>query len=86
MSEKADKKSDLKLPPEILDLLTGKCEIELEDVDIEVDEIEFVYQPGVIPAIQRLVAATKGKPTSLVMAVSVSLSAKMVLASLLRNL
>ena len=68
MSEKADKNSDLKLPPEILDLLTGKGEIELEDVDMEVDEIEFVYQPGVMPAIQRLVAATKGKPTSLLQA------------------
>jgi acetyl-CoA decarbonylase/synthase complex subunit delta len=68
MSEKTDKNSNLKLPPEILDLLTGKGEIELEDVDMEVDEIEFVYQPGVMPAIKRLVAATKGKPTSLLQA------------------
>ncbi len=65
MPERADKNSNLKLPPEILDLLTGTDELELEDVDMEVDEIEFVYQPGVIPALQRIVAAAKGKPTSL---------------------
>ena len=64
MPERAEKKSDLKLPPEILDLLTGNDELELEDVAIEVDELEFVYQPGVMPAIQRMVAA-KAKPTSL---------------------
>ena len=68
MPERADKKSDLKLPPEILDLLTGSDELELEDVDIEVDELEFVYQPGIMPALQRIVAATKGKPTSLLQA------------------
>ena len=45
MPERADKNSDLKLPPEILDLLTGTDELELEDVDIEVDELAFVYQP-----------------------------------------
>ena len=64
MPERAEKKSDLKLPPEILDLLTGNDELELEDVDIEVDELELAYQPGVMPAIQRMVA-TKAKPTSL---------------------
>ena len=68
MPERANKKSDLKLPPEILDLLTGTDELELEDVDIEVDELEFIYQPGVMPALQRIVAATKGKPTSLLQA------------------
>ena len=65
MPERANKNSDLKLPPEILDLLTGSDELELEDVDIDVEELEFVYQPGVIPALQRIVTATKGKPTSL---------------------
>jgi len=65
MPERAEKNSDLKLPPEILDLLTGSDELELEDVDIDVEELEFVYQPGVIPALQRIVTATKGKPTSL---------------------
>jgi acetyl-CoA decarbonylase/synthase complex subunit delta len=65
MPERADKNSDLKIPPEILDLLTGSDELELEDVDIEVDELEFIYQPGVMPALKRIVAATKSKPTSL---------------------
>jgi len=65
MPERAEKNSNFKLPPELLDLLTGTNELELEDVDMEVDELEFVYQPGVMPALQRMVAATKGKPASL---------------------
>ena len=64
MPERAEKKSDLKLPPELLDLFTGSDDLELEEVDIEVDELEFIYQPGFLPAIQRMVAA-KAKPTSL---------------------
>jgi len=68
MPERADKNSYLKLPQELLDLLTGNDELELEDVDMEVDEISFIYQPGVMPTIQRLVAAAKGKPTSLLQA------------------
>jgi acetyl-CoA decarbonylase/synthase complex subunit delta len=65
MPERAEKTSDLKLPPELLDLLAGNEEIELEDVNIAVDELEFLYQPSVMPVLQRMVAATKGKPTSL---------------------
>jgi len=65
MPKRAEKDSDLKLPIELLNLLTGIDELELEDVDIAVDELEFVYQPGVMPAIQRMVAATKGKLASL---------------------
>jgi acetyl-CoA decarbonylase/synthase complex subunit delta len=68
MPERADKNSDFKLPPEILDLLAGNDELELEDVDMEVDELSFIYQPGVMPALQRLAAAAKGKPTSLLQA------------------
>ena len=34
MPERAEKNSDLKLPPELLDLLTGNDELELEDVDM----------------------------------------------------
>jgi acetyl-CoA decarbonylase/synthase complex subunit delta len=64
MPARADKNSDLKIPPEILDLLKGNEEIELEDVDIAVEELEFVYQPGMIPAIRRM-AESKLKPTSL---------------------
>jgi acetyl-CoA decarbonylase/synthase complex subunit delta len=64
MPERAEKNSDLKLPPELLDLITGVDELELEDVDVEVDELEFLYQPGLLPAIRKMVAS-KGKPTSL---------------------
>jgi acetyl-CoA decarbonylase/synthase complex subunit delta len=65
MPERAEKNSELKLPPEILDLLTGNDEIELEDVDMEIDELELIYQPGVIPALQRIAKVTKAKPISL---------------------
>jgi acetyl-CoA decarbonylase/synthase, CODH/ACS complex subunit delta len=67
MPDRAEKNSDLKLPPEILDLLAGNDELELEDVEMLVDELQFIYQPGVMPAIQRMAAAT-GKPTSLLSA------------------
>jgi acetyl-CoA decarbonylase/synthase complex subunit delta len=65
MPEGAKKNSELKLPPEILDLFTGDGEIELEDVDMEIDELELIYQPGVMPALKRIVQATKVKPMSL---------------------
>jgi acetyl-CoA decarbonylase/synthase complex subunit delta len=65
MPEGAKKNSELKLPPEILDLFTGDGEIELEDVDMEIDELELIYQPGVMPALKRIVQATKLKPMSL---------------------
>lgn len=68
MPERAKKNNDLELPPEILDLLTGNDELELEDVDMEVDELSFIYQPGMMPAIQRLAVAARGKPTSLLSA------------------
>ena len=68
MPERAKKNNELGLPPEILDLLTGNDELELEDVDMEVDELSFIYQPGMMPAIQRIAAAARGKPTSLLSA------------------
>ncbi|PVX26691.1 MAG: CO dehydrogenase/acetyl-CoA synthase subunit delta [Candidatus Bathyarchaeum sp.] len=64
MPERADKNSDLNLPPELLDLLKANEELELEDVDMVVDEIEFLYQAGVMPALQRMVAS-KVKPAAL---------------------
>ncbi|HER54283.1 MAG TPA: CO dehydrogenase/acetyl-CoA synthase subunit delta [Candidatus Bathyarchaeota archaeon] len=64
MPERAEKNSDLALPREILDLLAGNDELELEDVDMIVEELQFLYQPGVMPALQRMVAA-RAKPTSL---------------------
>jgi acetyl-CoA decarbonylase/synthase complex subunit delta len=66
MPARANKDSDLKLPPELLGLLQGNQEVELEDVDIAVDEIEFIYKAGLMPAIQRV--AQKLKPTSLLSA------------------
>ena len=68
MPERAKKDSDLGLPPELLDLLSGNDELELEEVDIEVEELEFLYQPGVMPALQRMAAVARGKPTSLLSA------------------
>jgi acetyl-CoA decarbonylase/synthase complex subunit delta len=67
MPDRAEKNSDFKLPPEILDILAGNDELELEDVEMLVDELQFIYQPGVMPAIHRMAAAT-GKPTSLLSA------------------
>jgi len=64
MPERAEKNSDLKLPPELLDLLTGNNELEFVDVDMTVEKLEFVYEPGFLPDIQRIVAS-KVKPTSL---------------------
>jgi acetyl-CoA decarbonylase/synthase complex subunit delta len=65
MPERAEKNSDLKLPPELLNLLKGNDELELEDVEMIIDELQFIYQPGVMPAIQRIGALAKGKPKSL---------------------
>jgi len=64
MPERAEKKPELDLPSELLDLLKGNGELELEDVDMIVDEIEFLYQPGVMPALQRMIAS-KVKPSAL---------------------
>jgi acetyl-CoA decarbonylase/synthase complex subunit delta len=64
MPERAEKNSNFKLPPELLDLLIGTDELELEDVNMTVEKLEFVYQPGFLPAIQRMIAS-KVKPTSL---------------------
>ncbi len=64
MPERADK-PDVKLPPEILDLLTGVEELELEDVEIEVGDLEVWYQPGALAAVPRVIAPKKVKPTSI---------------------
>lgn len=67
MPDRAEKNSDFKIPPEILNLLAGNDELELEDVEMIIDELQFIYQPGVMPAIKTMAAAT-GKPTSLLSA------------------
>lgn len=64
MPERAENDSEITLPPELLDLFTGLNDLELEDVDIEVDELEFAYQPGFLPAIKKMVAV-KARPTSI---------------------
>jgi len=67
MPNRAEKNSDFKIPPEILNLLAGNDELELEDVEMIIDELQFIYKPGVMPAIKTMAAAT-GKPTSLLSA------------------
>jgi acetyl-CoA decarbonylase/synthase complex subunit delta len=68
LPDRAEKKSDSILPPELLDLLTGVDELELENVEIDVEALEFWFQTGV-PAIAarapKVVAPTKAKPTSI---------------------
>ena len=66
MPERAEKNSDLKLPPEILDLLKGNDEIELEDVEMIVDELEFIYQPGTMPILPKMIGKPKYKPKSII--------------------
>lgn len=65
MPKRAEKNSDLKLPPELLDLLAGNEEIELEDVEMIIDELQLLFQPGVMPAAKRMVPSAKAKPKSL---------------------
>ena len=65
MPKRAEKNSDLKLPPELLDLLAGNDEIELEDVEMIIDELQFLFQPRVMPTATRMVPPTTAKPTSL---------------------
>jgi acetyl-CoA decarbonylase/synthase complex subunit delta len=65
MPKRAQKNSDLKIPPELLNLLSGNNELELEDVEMTIDELQFLFQPGVMPAAQRMVPRRKAKPTSI---------------------
>jgi acetyl-CoA decarbonylase/synthase complex subunit delta len=65
---RAEKKSDSILPPEILDLLKGVDQLELENVDIAVEDLEFWFQagvPAVASKVPKVVAPTKAKPTSI---------------------
>jgi acetyl-CoA decarbonylase/synthase complex subunit delta len=68
LPDKAEKKSDSILPPELLDLLTGVDQLELENVEIDVEALEFWFQagvPAVAPRVPKAVAPTKAKPTSI---------------------
>lgn len=65
MPDRAEKKSDNILPPEILDLFTGVEELELENVEIAVEDLEFWFQPGVQTVAPRVAVTKKVKPTSI---------------------
>jgi acetyl-CoA decarbonylase/synthase complex subunit delta len=66
MPERADKEPNVGIPSELLDLLVGNNELELQDVDILIDELQFILQPGVMAAAPQVAAALKAaKPTSL---------------------
>ncbi len=68
MPKRAEKKSDSILPPEILDLLTGIEELELENVEITVEDLEFWFQAGVpslASRVPKIIAPTKIKPSSI---------------------
>jgi acetyl-CoA decarbonylase/synthase complex subunit delta len=63
MPERAEKKPDSILPPEILDLLTGVHQLELENVEIAVEDLEFWFQSGVPAVAPRVSVPKKIKPT-----------------------
>jgi len=67
MPEGAKKESNPNFPSELLDLLAGNNELELQDVDILLDELQVLFQPGMMMAAPPAVASLKAaaKPTSL---------------------
>ncbi len=60
-----EKKAGIKFDPELLDILTNFEEIELENVEIELGDLEFWFQPGAVAAAPRVLAPTKVKPTTI---------------------
>ncbi|RLE86404.1 MAG: CO dehydrogenase/acetyl-CoA synthase subunit delta [Thermoprotei archaeon] len=58
MGEKKDEEEDL-LTPRLMELLEKYNEIVLEDVEIELDELELVLQPGAVPVIKPIVKAVE---------------------------
>ena len=58
MGEKKDEGEDL-LTPRLMELLKKYNEIVLEDVEIELDELELVLQPGAVPVIKPIVKAVE---------------------------
>ncbi len=58
-----EKKTGIKLDPELLDLLTNFEEMELEDVEIELGDLELWFQPGAVVAAPGVLAPPKVKPT-----------------------
>jgi acetyl-CoA decarbonylase/synthase complex subunit delta len=65
LPERAEKKTDSILPPEILDLLTGVDQLELENVEIAVEDLEFWFQAGVPTLVPRVSVPKKVKPKSI---------------------
>ncbi len=60
-----EKKTGIKLDPELLDLLTNFEEMELEDVEIELGDLELWFQPGAVVAAPGVLAPPKVKPTTI---------------------
>jgi len=58
LGEKKDEGEDL-LTPRLMELLKKYNEIVLEDVEIELDELELVLQPGAVPVIKPIVKAVE---------------------------
>ena len=58
MGEKKDEGEDL-LTPRLMEFLKKYNEIVLEDVEIELDELELVLQPGAVPVIKPIVKAVE---------------------------
>ena len=58
MREKKDEEEGL-LTPRLMELLKEYNEIVLEDVEIELDELELVLQPGAVPVIKPIVKAVE---------------------------
>jgi len=58
LGEKKDEEEDL-LTPRLMELLEKYNEIVLEDVEIELDELELVLQPGAVPVIKPIVKAVE---------------------------
>ena len=60
-----EKKAGIRFDPDLLDILTNFEEIELENVEIELGDLEFWFQPGAVAAAPRVLASTKVKPTTI---------------------
>jgi acetyl-CoA decarbonylase/synthase complex subunit delta len=60
-----EKKTGIKLDPDLLNLLTSFEEIELEDVEIDLGDLELSFQPGAVAAVPNVLVPPKMKPTTI---------------------
>ncbi|KPV62192.1 MAG: Acetyl-CoA decarbonylase/synthase complex subunit delta [Candidatus Bathyarchaeota archaeon BA2] len=65
VGKEEEKRAGITFDPEILNLLKNFGEIELEDVEIELGDLEFWFQPGAVAAPPRVLAPPKVKPTTI---------------------